>query len=89
MLSANYPNPFNPMTKIDFALPEPQHVQLAVFGIDGRRVATLKNESMPAGNYTVTWMGRDDQGELVASGIYFYRIQAGDFSQIQKMTLLK
>ncbi|MCK9995668.1 MAG: T9SS type A sorting domain-containing protein, partial [Candidatus Krumholzibacteria bacterium] len=89
MLSANYPNPFNPSTKIDFALPESQHVKLAVFSIDGRRIATLKNETMPAGRYTVTWTGRDDQGGLVASGIYFYRIQAGDFSRIQKMTLLK
>jgi hypothetical protein len=88
-LSANYPNPFNPMTKIDFALPEPQNVRLAVFGIDGRRIATLIDESMPAGHHTVTWMGRDDQGALVASGIYFYRIEAGDFRQIQKMTLLK
>jgi hypothetical protein len=88
-LSANYPNPFNPSTKIDFALPETQHVKLAIFAIDGRRIATLKNESLPAGRYTVTWTGRDDQGGLVASGIYFYRLQAGDFSRIQKMTLLK
>jgi len=62
MLSANYPNPFNPSTKIDFALPEMQHVKLAVYSIDGRRITTLKNESMPAGRYTVTWTGRDDQG---------------------------
>ena len=88
-ISANYPNPFKPSTKIDFALPESQHVQIMIFSIDGRRVATLKNESMSAGRYTATWMGKDDQGEPVGSGIYFYRIQAGDFSRIQKMTLLK
>ena len=87
MLSANYPNPFNPSTKIEFALPEPQHVKLAVFAVDGRRVATLKNESMTAGHHSVTWTGRDDRG--VAAGIYFYRIQAGDFSRTQKMTLVK
>jgi len=88
-LSANYPNPFNPSTKIEFALPEAQHVRLAVFAIDGRRIATLRNESMSAGHHSVTWTGRDDRGGLVAAGIYFYRIQAGDFSQTQKMTLVK
>ena len=88
-ISANYPNPFNPMTKIDFALPEPQRVQLSIFTVDGRRIATLANESMPAGHHTVTWTGRDDRGEPVASGIYFYRIQAGDFCRTEKMTLLK
>jgi hypothetical protein len=88
-VSANYPNPFRPMTNIDFALPEPQHVKLMVFGIDGRRVATLKNESMAPGRYTVTWLGTDDRGEPVPAGIYFYRIQAGDFSRIRKMALLK
>jgi flagellar hook assembly protein FlgD len=88
-LSANYPNPFNPSTKIEFALPEAQLVRLAIFAVDGRRIATLKNESMPAGHHSVTWTGRDDRGGLVAAGVYFYRIQAGDFSQTQKMTLVK
>lgn len=88
-LSANYPNPFNPSTKIDFDLPESQNVQLVIFGVDGRRIATLKNESMSAGRHTVTWTGRNDQDELVATGIYFYRIQAGDFSETKKMTLVK
>jgi len=88
-LSANYPNPFNPSTKIEFALPEAQYVRLAIFAVDGRRIATLKNESMSAGHHSVTWTGRDDRGGLVAAGVYFYRIQAGDFSQTQKMTLVK
>jgi len=88
-VSDNYPNPFNPSTKIDFSLPEPQTVKLMVYAVDGRLVATLVNESLPAGRHTVTWLGRNDQGELVASGIYFYRIQAGDFNRTRKMTLLK
>ncbi len=88
-LSANYPNPFNPSTTIKFALPEPQYVKLAIFAVDGRRIATLKNESMSAGNHSVTWTGRDDRGGFVATGIYFYRIEAGDFSQTHKMTLMK
>jgi len=88
-LSANYPNPFNPLTKIDFDLPESQKVQLAIFGVDGRRIVTLRNEPMSAGHHSVTWTGRDDRGELVASGIYFYRIQAGEFRDTRKMVLLK
>ena len=88
-LSANYPNPFNPSTKIAFDLPESQNVKLVVFSVDGRRVATLRNELMLAGRHTVTWTGRDDQGELAAAGAYFYRLQAGDFNETKKMMLIK
>jgi len=88
-LEANYPNPFNPVTKISFSLPEAQRVQLAVFSLDGRKVATLVNETRPAGRYEVTWTGRDDAGRLAASGTYFYRIDAGPYSQVRKMTLMK
>ena len=88
-MSANYPNPFNPMTKIRYDLPEPQLVRLVVYAVDGRRIATLVNEAMPAGSHEVVWQGRSDEGELVASGIYFFRIEAGTFSKTGKMTLLK
>ena len=88
-LESNYPNPFNPMTKISFSLPEAQAVKLTVYGLDGRKVATLVNEERDAGTYEVNWMGRDDQGQLVASGTYFYRIDAGPYSQARKMTLMK
>ncbi len=88
-MSANYPNPFNPMTKIRYDLPEPQLVRLVVYAVDGRRIATLVNEAMPAGSHEVTWQGRSDEGEMVASGIYFFRIEAGSFSKTGKMTLLK
>ena len=88
-LSANYPNPFNPATTIEFALPEPQRVRLDIFAVDGRHVATLRDQDMPVGSHSVTWTGRNDLGEGVASGIYFYRIIAGSFTKTCKMTLLK
>jgi hypothetical protein len=88
-LSANYPNPFNPSTKIAFDLPKSQNVLLVVFSIDGRRVATLKNELMSAGRHTVIWSGRNDRGENAAAGAYFYRIQAGSFAETKKMMLIK
>ncbi len=88
-LGDNYPNPFNPMTKISFSLPETQAVKLTVYGLDGRKVAILVNEERSAGTYEVNWMGRDDHGQAVASGTYFYRIDAGPYSQVRKMTLMK
>ncbi len=88
-LSGNHPNPFNPATEIYFELPEPQRVELVVYAVDGRRVVTLKNEPLPAGRHSVTWMGQNDTGERVASGIYFCRLKAGAFSETLKMTLVK
>jgi hypothetical protein len=88
-LTGNYPNPFNPMTVISFALPAGQDVQLAVFDVRGQRVRTLVDEALPAGFHEVTWQGRDDGGRTVSSGIYFYRLIAGGESRVAKMTLLK
>ncbi|MFH2054126.1 MAG: right-handed parallel beta-helix repeat-containing protein [bacterium] len=88
-LNANYPNPFNPMTKISFSLPESQSVRLMVYGVDGRLVKTLLSERRGAGQHEVVWMGRDDAGQQVASGVYFYRLDAGPYSQVRKMTLMK
>jgi len=88
-LKANYPNPFNPLTKISFSLPEAQDVRLNVYGIDGSKVATLINEIRSAGLHEVIWSGLDDAGQTVASGTYFYRIEAGPYSQVRKMTLMK
>ncbi len=88
-LNANYPNPFNPMTKISFSLPETQDVKLAVYSIDGRKVATLVNETRGPGLHEVVWTGRNDDGQSVSSGMYFYRIDAGPYSQVHKMTLMK
>jgi len=77
------------MTKISYSLPEAQDVRLVVYGVDGRLVATLVNETRGAGLHEVIWTGRDDAGKSVASGMYFYRIDAGPYSQVHKMTLMK
>ena len=77
------------MTKISFSLPEAQSVQLNVYSIDGTRVATLINEVRAAGLHEVLWTGRNDAGQAMASGMYFYRIEAGPYSQVRKMTLMK
>ncbi len=85
----NYPNPFNPSTRIDFELPATETVELAVFGLDGRRIVKLVDGTLPAGRHSVTWKGRDGSGGIVASGTYFYRLKAGAYTKTCKMTLLK
>lgn len=83
-LNQNYPNPFNPATSIQFTLPETMDVRLDVYNIAGQRVATLVNEQREAGAHTVEF-----DGTRVASGVYIYRITAGNFVQTRKMTLIK
>jgi hypothetical protein len=88
-LGNSYPNPFNPECVIDYGLPVDCHVTLSVYNIRGQRVKVLVDEYQGAGFESVTWDGRDDDGRELASGIYFYRIQAGDFAQSRKMVLIK
>jgi hypothetical protein len=88
-LEAAYPNPFNPQTTIRYQLASRQHVMLRVYDVSGAVVRTLVDESKAAGSYSLTWNGRDDHGSPVSSGMYFYRITAGSFSDVRKMTLLK
>jgi hypothetical protein len=88
-LLQNYPNPFNPDTEIGYSLPENCYVNVAVYNILGRKVKLLIDRYQTAGSKTVHWDGKDEQGNDVASGIYFYRIKAGEFSQIKKMVLLR
>jgi hypothetical protein len=83
-LSQNHPNPFNPSTKITFTLPKPEHVILAVYNTLGQKVATLLNTKMNVGSHDVQF-----NASTLPSGIYFYRIQAGEFSQVKKMVLLR
>lgn len=83
-LNQNYPNPFNPSTRIEYALPEPANVQLEVFNMIGERMAILVNEDQTPGWHEV----RFDAGSL-ASGVYFYKIRAGNYTEIRKMTLIK
>ena len=88
-LSQNYPNPFNPSTKFRYALPEGRNVKVIVYDLNGRRVAELVNNYQNAGTYEVTWNGKNDSGIQVASGTYIYSIEAGTFTQVRKMVLLK
>jgi len=88
-LAANYPNPFNPRTTIAFDLPHSCGVRLAVFTPEGKRVATLVNRSLPAGRHRVFWNGSDDSGRAVASGVYFYRLEADGRTLSGKMVLVR
>lgn len=88
-LSQNFPNPFNPTTQIEFSIPNAGPVTLSVYDLLGREVKRLVDSQMEAGKHTVIWDGKDASGRSVASGVYFYAIRAGSFSQSRKMTLLK
>lgn len=88
-LNANYPNPFNPSTTISFNLPGNEQVEVAVYALDGSRVATLVSEVMAAGDHQVVWNGKDNSGFGVASGAYFYRLMTPAFSETRVMTLIK
>ncbi|MBU0984106.1 MAG: T9SS type A sorting domain-containing protein [candidate division Zixibacteria bacterium] len=83
-LAQNYPNPFNPTTEIAFALPEASAVCLKVFNVLGQEVATLVDNELSAGQHAVEWDASD-----AASGVYFYRIEAGEFTESKKMLLLR
>jgi YVTN family beta-propeller protein len=88
-LAQNAPNPFNPSTSIKFTIAEDAHVTLAVYDVGGRRVRTLVDRDLKASFYRVDWDGRNESGRSAASGIYFYRLQAGSFVQSRKMILLR
>jgi subtilisin family serine protease len=88
-LDQNYPNPFNPSTFIEFSLPMETFVNLTVYNILGQRVRTLCDDLLPAGKHVLQWHGNDEQNEAVGSGIYFYRLVAGETQISKKMTLLK
>jgi hypothetical protein len=88
-LKQNYPNPFNPVTEITYDLPFDSHVRLEVYNVLGRKVATLVDEHQKAGSKVITWTGRNDAGEELSSGVYFYRLEAGSHAFIKKMILLR
>jgi hypothetical protein len=91
-LSANYPNPFNPVTSIRYTLPDmggSRPASLVVYDLLGREVRTLVREHQPAGSYTVTWNGRSDRGEQVSSGVYFYQLRYGPHQTTRKMLMIK
>jgi len=88
-LSHSYPNPFNPTCMIEYALPTDCKVTLSIYNILGQKVRVLVDDHQNAGYKSVEWDGTGDQGQTLATGIYFYRIVAGDFVQSKKMVLIK
>ena len=93
-LLSNYPNPFNPETWIPYQLSDPAEVTVSIYSVDGKLVRTLELGQMPAGVYSdkgraAYWNGQNEQGEPVASGVYFYTLKAGEFSATRKMVIRK
>jgi hypothetical protein len=85
----NYPNPFNPVTTIHYELPRSSEVRLVIYNLLGQEVRTLLNSPIEAGRHQVVWNGTNDSGVTVASGIYIYRFEAGKYSKVMKMILVK
>jgi hypothetical protein len=88
-LGQNFPNPFNPITTINYDLPQQTHVNLMIYDILGREVVKLVSKEMPAGYKTIIWDSRNNYGESVSAGIYFYQLQTKDFVKTKKMILIK
>ena len=88
-LFQNQPNPFNPTTQISYYLPRASHAKLTVYNVLGQSVRVLYDGYQEGGMQTVTWDGKNSDGVDLSSGIYFYRLQAGDFNQTKKMSLMK
>ena len=89
VLHQNYPNPLNPSTTIRYQLADAVPVRLQIFDSLGQQVRSLVNARQTAGYYSVLWDSRDDRGSHVAAVVYFYRLEAGDFSNVNKLLLLK
>lgn len=88
-LEQNYPNPFNPQTEIEYYISRSEPVLLEIFNVLGEKVHTLVNQLQEGGTHQVNWSGTDDQGEPISNGIYFYRLQVNNYTQTNKMILLK
>jgi hypothetical protein len=88
-LHQNSPNPFNPLTLIAFDLDRAREVKLVVFTLTGRKIATLLDTSLGPGHHQALWNGRGDSGQEVASGIYLYRLEAGDYFTSKRMLLVR
>jgi len=88
-LVGNYPNPFNPETRIVFALPKKQHIQLSIYNLTGELVTTLVSAAYEPGEHQVVWNGRDAAGRAVSSGVYMYRLESENTRLNGKMVLMK
>ena len=89
VLKDNYPNPFNPLTLINYELPSDGLVNITIYDMMGRKVKALVNGSQTAGYKSIMWNATNDKNEPVSAGLYLYSIQAGEFRQTKKMVLLK
>ncbi len=88
-LEQNFPNPFNPETRIYFSIPQNEHVQLVIYNLRGQLVRNLLDAAVAQGKHIVNWNGRDNSGSLVPSGVYIYRIKAGSFIHAKRMLMIK
>ena len=88
-LSQNYPNPFNPKTTIEYQLAASSDVSIKIYNLLGHEVKTLLTGQQTAGKYQITWNGCDNSGQAVCSGVYLYRIVAGEYVQVRKMVLMR
>lgn len=88
-LFQNHPNPFNPETEIRFRIPETRVVTLKIYNLFGQEIRTLIDRTITPGEHTIRWDGRNDFGQDVASGVYLYRLRAGDFSAVRKLILIR
>ena len=88
-LGQNYPNPFNPETTIEFSVPAPSHVSIKIFNTAGQLIRVLADNEFQAGTHRLVWDARNQAGNVVPSGIYYYEMHAGDFSETKKLLLLK
>ncbi len=86
---SNYPNPFNPETRIEFSIPSDNNVKLEIFNIKGQKINTLVNKFETKGNHSVIWNGKSQSGSACSSGIYFYRLTSGNATQTHKMIMMK
>ena len=89
ILAEAVPNPFNPTTRLDFEIAKAGPVSLRIYDPAGRLVTTLVDETLSVGPHYVIWDGRDSSGRLAAAGVYLYRLEAGNFSDTRRMTLIK
>ncbi|MCL1827700.1 MAG: T9SS type A sorting domain-containing protein, partial [Candidatus Cloacimonetes bacterium] len=88
-LKQNYPNPFNPDTVIEFIIAKSETIRLDIFNVKGQKVKLLLDEHRNVGQHSVKWDGKDDSGQSVGSGIYFYKLESNSFTFIKKMVLMK
>jgi hypothetical protein len=88
-LHQNYPNPFNPSTRIDYYVPRDVYVTMSVYDVAGRHIRTLVDNPVQTGQHSVVWNGVDARGTSVSSGVYFYRMIAGDKTITRKLVVVK